>query len=321
MPSDARPDWLKDIALVTFDCFGTLIDWRAGMRTVEIESDADFREFERGCLKQQESERHVPYARLLKDVIAEMRPNLRRAVVGLFADDFGRMPAFPDAARALSTLQQMVKVGVLSNCDANHQLDVMSTLRTAWDVCITSQDIRAYKPTDRAWDTIVRMGVARTAVAPEGWLHVSAFGTYDLQPARARRLRTCHVTRPGGEERSVADISVSDLDELAAVLAEAKQGPLMLEIRNTIDDSTARDRLAKWLATEQLGKVRAIAGVTDAQLVADGEALVERYTFGGKGELEAYREAFQAEHQGDLRGEFGGAVQREESVLQVRGRA
>lgn len=319
--TESHPDWLKDIALVTFNCFGTLIDWRVGMKTVQIESDADFRDFERRCLKIQESERHVPYGRILKDVITAMRPDLRRAIVGLFADDFGRLAAFDDAPRALSSLKQMVKVGVLSNCDANHQLDVMSTLRVAWDACITSQDIRAYKPTDRAWDTIVRMGVARTAVAPETWLHVSAFGNYDLQPARARRIRTCHVQRPGGDEKVTADISVADLDELVAVLAAAKEGPVLLELRNTTDNPATRSRLLQWLAREQLGKVRAVAGVTDARLVEDGEAVVEQYTFGGKGELEAYRDAFQAEHQGDVRGEFGASVQREERVMRVCGRA
>lgn len=319
--TDHAPEWLKDISLVTFDCFGTLIDWRAGLDKVELRTDEDFRDFEQRCLKIQQSERHVPYARVLKDVLADMRPSLRRAIVGLFADDFGRMAAFEDSSRALASLQQMVKVGVLSNCDANHQLDVMGSLRVAWDVCITSQDIRAYKPTDRAWDTIVRMGVARTAVAPDSWLHVSAFSSYDLQPARARRLRTCHVERPGGEPRGNADMAVKGLDELVRLVSAAKDGPLLLEIRNSMKTPEIRDRLRTWLASTQLAKVRYVAGVTNAQLVEEDDDLVEQYTFGGRGELDAYKDAFDAEHQGDVRAEFGGDVQRSERVLHVRGRA
>ena len=85
--------------------------------------------------------------------------------------------------------------GVLANSDANHQLDVTSNLRLAWDVVITSAEIRASKPSERAWDAAVRMGVARTAVPRDAWLHVSAFGKLDLEPARGRGLRTCHVRR------------------------------------------------------------------------------------------------------------------------------
>ena len=321
MSDSTTPVWLKDIALVTFDCFGTLVDWRAGMEKVEIRSDEDFREFERRCLKIQESDRHMSYGRLLKDVISEMRPNLRRAIVGLFADDFGRLPCFADSPRALSSLKQLVKVGVLSNSDANHQLDVMNTLRVAWDVCITSQDIRAYKPTDRAWDAIARMAVARTAVSPETWLHVSAFGNYDLQPARARRLRTCHVKRPGGDERASADLVVNDLLELNNLIEAAKDGPLLLQIRNTANDSETFDRLRTWLSTQQLNKVRAVDGVTDARLLESDGVLVEQYTFGGQREHETYKDAFAAEHAGDVKLEFGSAVTREQSVLRVRGRA
>jgi 2-haloacid dehalogenase len=321
MNDTGRPDWLRNIKLVTFDCFGTLIDWRTGMEQVGIKTEDDFADFEKRCLKIQESDRHTPYVRMLKDVLAAMRPDLRRAIVGLFADDFGRMASFRDSPQALSSLKQMVKVGVLSNCDANHQLDVMSTLRVAWDVCITSQDIRAYKPTDRAWDTIVRMGVARTAVAPEQWLHVSAYGRYDLEPAHARRLRTCHVRRPGGDDKANADMAVENLDELVEILAVAKEGPLTLQIRSTTDDESVREKLRVFLAPKQLARVREVPGVTGAQLLEDGGSLIEQYTFGGKGEHEAYVEAFAAEHQGDVRAEFGEQVKREESVLMVRGSA
>jgi len=145
------PDWLSDIALITFDCFGTLLDWRAGLAKVDITGDEDFTIFERECAELAEGGRHVPYHMILKQTIRKMRPDMRPAVIGLFADDFGRLPSFADSASALASLKDMVKVGVLSNCDANHQLDVISTLRVAWDVCVTSQELRAYKPTDRAW--------------------------------------------------------------------------------------------------------------------------------------------------------------------------
>ena len=208
------PSWLGDIQLVTFDCFGTLLDWRRGLATVEIEEEADFAEFMEACAVLQNQERHVSYKQVLKETIRKLRPKLRPAVIGLFADDLGRVPPFIDTRGAVGSLKDLVQVGVLSNCDANHQLDVISTLRVAWDVCITSQEIRAYKPSDRAWDAIVRMGVARTAATRDSWLHVSAFDKKDLISARGRGLRTCHLRRPGGDAKATADLVIDSLDQL-----------------------------------------------------------------------------------------------------------
>lgn len=322
MTATTAPEWLKDVSLVTFDCFGTLIDWRAGLAKVDVVDDEGFRDFEKRCLAMQQGDRHVPYARVLKEVLAEIRPSLRRAIVGLFADDIGRLPPFGDSAHALASLKQMVKVGVMSNCDANHQLDVMSTLRVAWDLCITSQDIRAYKPTDRAWDTIVRMGVARTAVHPEAWLHVSSFHRYDLGPARARRLRTCLLHRPNGDRGVPCDMEVTGLDELVSLIARAKDGPLVLEICSRAGDDDTRDELRRFLVGEMMPRVRSVPGVLDVRVSEDetGE-LVEQYTFGGRGEYDAYQEAFAAEHHGDLRARFGARVERRERLLKAHGKA
>jgi len=259
---------------------------------------------------------------VLKQTIRKVRPDLRPAVIGLFADDFGRLPAFSDSASALASLKDMVKVGVLSNCDANHQLDVISTLRVAWDVCITSQELRAYKPTDRAWDAILRMGVARTAVTRGHWLHVSAFQHYDLGPARARGLRTCLLRRPGGDEKAPCDLVVEGLEELAALTAAAKHGPILLEVTNKAADEETRDRLRRWLVDSRMALMRDVPGVRDARVVESDEGeLSERYIFGGLHEYEAYVEAFEAEHRSAVKSRFADKVEREVRTSTIRGRA
>ncbi len=316
------PSWLGDIQLVTFDCFGTLLDWRRGLATVEIEEERDFAEFMDACAVLQSQERHVSYKQVLKDTIRKLRPKLRPAVIGLFADDLGRVPAFFDSRGAVGSLQDMVQVGVLSNCDANHQLDVISTLRVAWDVCITSQEIRAYKPSDRAWDAIVRMGVARTAATRDSWLHVSAFDKKDLIPARGRGLRTCHVRRPGGDAKATADMFIDSLDELVAMMMAAKQGPVLFEVASTTTDDDTRARLRSWLVGERMPSMREVGGMRDARLVElkDG-TLVERYTFGGSHDVEAYEETFAAGHRALVRENFGDSVTRTTSEALVRGHA
>lgn len=320
----AAPAWLKDIQLVTFDCFGTLLDWRSAFEKVEIRSREDFEKFEAEAAKLAEQDQFLRYTEVLKTAIGRVRPQLRPAIVGLFADDFGRMAPFPDAARALHAMRDVVKVGVLANGDASHQLDVISTLRLPWDVCITSQELRAYKPTDRAWDAILRMGVARSAATRDSWMHVSASARQDLVPARARGLKTCYLKRPGrtGEERVTADLTVAGLDELATLVQEAKQGPLLFEVESQAQDAKVREQLRAWLLQNRVQAMREVPGVRAASLVErDDGLLVEQYVFGGRQELDSYTESWAAEHRAAVRDEFGQAVQRTQRIAQVRARA
>ncbi len=316
------PDWLSSIELITFDCFGTLVDWRAAFDKVDIRSKEDFEQFEAEASRLQEQDQYLRYVDVLKTAIAKVRPQLRPAIIGLFADDCGRMAPFADTARALQTIKDAVKLGVLANSDAAHQLDVMASLRMAWDVVITSQELRAYKPTDRAWDAILRMGVARAAVTRDAWMHVSASGRTDLVPARARGLKTCLIKRPGADERTTCDLQVGSLDELAALVQAAKQGPLLLEIETPCPDAYQLDSLRQWLLGTRLGEMRAIAGVRSATLVQREDGIfVEQYVFGGQHDVENYNASFAAEHRASFRDQFGYGITRTQRVSRIAGKA
>lgn len=317
----STPDWLSHVQFVTFDCFGTLLDWRSAMERVELRSREDFDKLEVEVRKLQEQDQYLRYTEVLKTAIGRVRPQLRPAIIGLFADDFGRVAPFADSLRGLQLMRDVVKVGIVANCDAQHALDASATLRMAWDVCLTAQELRAYKPTDRAWDAVLRMGVARSAATRDNWLHVSTSAHADLMPARARGLRTCLLRRPGGDERATVDLTVDGLDELARLLAAAKAGPVVLEFDSATDNGT-RDRLRAWLLAERLPQMRAVPGVRSVTLVErDDGTLVEHYVFGGKPDLDGYLEAFAPEHRAAVRDEFGSAVQRTMRLAQVRGRA
>ncbi len=315
------PAWLADIQLVTFDVFGTLLDLQAALDKVEIRTRQELQDFEESVREQTDKESWVRYSEVLKTAINKVKPHLRPALVGVFADDFGRSAPFSDSARALHGLREVVKVGLVGNCDAQHQVDVVTALRVVPDVSITSQEIRAYKPNDRAWDAIVRMGVMRAAVTRDNWMHVSHAPRSDLVPARAKGIKTCLVRRPGADDRCNVDLAVGSLDELVRLLVEAKQGPLVYEIENRHPDAAQRERLAQWLLESMLPAVRACTGCRSAALVQheDG-ALCEQYVFGGKVEYDAYSEAFAAEHRANLRDEFGRVVERTTRVSRIRGR-
>lgn len=315
------PAWLADIQLVTFDVFGTLLDMQSALDKVEIRNKQEVNDFEDLVREQTDRESWVRYSEILKAAIGKLKPTLRPAIVGVFAEDLGRTAPYADSARALHNLREIVKVGLVGNCDAQHQVDVVTALRVVPDVSITSQEIRAYKPTERAWDAIVRMGVMRAAVTRDNWLHVSASPRSDLVPARGKGLKTCMVRRPGGDDRANVDLVVGSLDELVALLVQAKQGPLLFEVDNRHPDAEQREKLASWLIEQMLPAVRQVAGVRSAALVErDDGVLTEQYVFGGKGEYESYIEAFAAEHRANLRDEFGRGVERNQRLSRIRSR-
>ncbi len=303
-PSDAPdrggaatpPAWLADIQLITFDCFGTLIDWRAGAGAVELDDDAEFARFLDACRGLERADKPGPWAACVKEAIRGLRPALRPAVIGLFADDLGRQPAFADVAPALPALQALTRVGVLANSDPSHQIEVATGLRFAFDLVVTSADLRACKPLDRAWDAAVRMAVARSALPRDAWLHISAFGKLDLEPARARGVRTCHLRRRGGDDRAAADLSVGGLAELVELLSKAKRGPIVIESEVCVADAAAREGVRRYLTERHLPALRAVPGVRAARLYEyDDGRLVDQVVFGGELELAAYEEAFAAE--------------------------
>lgn len=316
------PAWLADVQLVTFDVFGTLLDMQTALDKLEIRGKQEVAELEELVREQTDRESWVRYAEVLKQAISKVKPELRPAIVGVFAEDLGRTAPFGDSLRALHGLRELVKVGVVGNCDAQHQVDVVTALRVVPDLSITSQEIRAYKPTERAWDAIVRMGVMRAAVTRDNWLHVSHNLRTDLVPARGKGLRTCQLRRTGQEERANSDLAVESLDELQALIVAAKQGPLLCEVDNRLTGSSDEHaRLTKWLMGEMLPAVRQVAGVRSAALIErDDGLLTEQYVFGGKSEYDAYTEAFAAEHRANLRDEFGRSVERTVRVSRVRGR-
>ncbi|MSP91949.1 MAG: hypothetical protein EXR79_09160 [Myxococcales bacterium] len=321
----AAPAWLEQIQFVTFDCFGTLLDWRAALEKVDVRGRDDFEKFEAEARRIAEGDQFVRYVDVLKQSIAKVKPQLRPAIAGLFADDFGRTPPFADTVRAIAGLKDLVRVGIVSNCDAQHALDVMGTLRTSLDVFITAQEVRAYKPTDRAWDAIVRLGVARSAATRDGWMHVSAFERYDLTPARNRGLKTCFVKRPGGDDKATCDLRVDDLDELVALVAEAKRGPLVLEIETTPaagqDAAVLGPRVRQWLLDSGMPSMRTVPGVRAATLLEreDG-TLIEQYTFGGRAEIDNFEANYAPEHRAAVRDAFGRTVERAVRAVAIRGR-
>ena len=235
---------LTDFTTLTFDCYGTLIDWEQGI-LAELRPWAEthgitaadetlleaFGEAEARC--EQETPGHL-YPQILEAVLERLASRwsvtLEEGEAKRFGQSVGRWPAFPDSPAALRYLKEHFRLVILSNVDHASFATSRERLGVVFDRVITAQDIGSYKPDPRnfqyALDDIRRtLGVERHQV-----LHTAQSIFHDIVPARAMGLATMWINRRRGREGWGAtpppaeaggaarpDFEVGSLAELAAL--------------------------------------------------------------------------------------------------------
>ncbi|HEV8128652.1 MAG TPA: HAD-IA family hydrolase [Candidatus Eisenbacteria bacterium] len=208
-------------SLFTFDIFGTVLDWRRGLRDAVTKAGArmDDSTFDR-IIDAQAGIESGPFRRYA-DIVAESLVQvlgLDAAAAAAIGRDAGEWPLFPDSADALRRLRRIAPCAATTNSDLSHGRSVQRSLGFDLDAWICAEDVRAYKPDPRVWRAVS----ARTGVEPgPGWWHVSAYADYDLATARSLGLTCVFVARPHARP-APADLSVQDLSELADVAESGK---------------------------------------------------------------------------------------------------
>jgi len=203
------------IELLTFDVFGTVLDWRRGLRDAvggQLSDDA----FDRVCRRQGALEQG-PFRRYADIVASSLVDELGfpEAEARRIGDMAGTWPLYPDSAEALRRLRTVAPCAAITNSDSAHRGQIESQLGFALDGWICAEEVRRYKPDPEMWRAASRlMGV----VPGRNWWHVSAYGDYDHATARSLGLTCVFVQRPHSAP-GPADVVVSDLGELASRLA------------------------------------------------------------------------------------------------------
>lgn len=195
------------IRLLTFDIFGTVLDWRRGLGKL---SDA---QFERVIDRQGQLEAGPwrSYAEIVAQSLVECArfDALSAAAEGAEA---GRWPLFADSAMALRTLRAIAPCAAITNSDRAHGEDVQAQLGFRLDGWICAEEVRAYKPDERMWQAAAKkLGISFS----RDWWHVSAYADYDHETARKLGLTCVLVQRPHSRP-GPADVVVRDLAELVA---------------------------------------------------------------------------------------------------------
>lgn len=199
---------LRDFDVLTFDCYGTLIDWESGIVTAlqplvaraEVTADRDtiLATFAREEVAQQAETPAMPYSDLLTTVHARLA-RLWGVAADAGADRrFGASvpdwPAFPDTAGALAYLSQHFRLVVLSNVDHASFAGSVPRLGVAFAAVHTAQDIGSYKPDPRNFRYLLDR-LAEQGVAPARVLHVAQSLFHDHAPANAIGLASAWIDR------------------------------------------------------------------------------------------------------------------------------
>ena len=224
--------------VLTFDCYGTLIDWESGiLGALRPLLAAHGKTLDDGALLALYSElepaiqqeRYRPYREVLEAVVRALGSRLgfapTQAEVRSLPESLSGWLPFPDTVAALRALQGRYRLGVISNIDDDLFAHTARHLEVPFDFLVTAQQAGSYKPSANNF----RLAIGRIGLPVESLLHCAESLYHDVAPARALGLATVWVNRHAGKTRAGAtrkadinpDLEVPDLKSLAALaLAE-----------------------------------------------------------------------------------------------------
>ena len=195
---------------LTFDVYGTLIDWETGIAEalapwverngLEAGRDALLAAFARHETKRQQENPETRYPDVLELVFADIARDFGVKPARADAYDFGesvqRWPAFDDAADALKRLQTRYRLGVISNVDRASFVMSQAKLGVSFDLQVTAEDAQAYKP-DHAPFEMALTWLNEIGIGFDAILHVAQSPYHDHVPAKQLGMTTCWIDRQG----------------------------------------------------------------------------------------------------------------------------
>jgi len=218
---------------LTFDCYGTLIDWDRGILSTlrpilsahgRNLSDGGILELFAAIERVEEAGEYRLYRHILQAVMnkiaARLDFSLTSQEVRSLPESLGDWAPFPDTVDALRRLKTRYKLAVISNTDDDLFARTAVHLQVPFDAVITAQQARSYKPSQNNF----RLALERLAVDRKQVLHVAQSLYHDIAPANEMGIRTVWVNRHGKQGASGAsaiaarpDLVVADMASLAAV--------------------------------------------------------------------------------------------------------
>ena len=215
---------LADYKVLTFDCYGTLIDWETGMvNGLKPLTDALDRELSRDEILEaharHESSQQVRtptkiYSDLLATVYRRLSEEWGKPASWEACEAYGNSvkdwPAFPDSADALAYLKQHFKLVILSNVDNRSFAASNARLKVEFDAIYTAEDVGSYKPAnanfDYMLDKLSSLGLGKADI-----LHTAESMFHDHGPANRYKLANCWIYRRHDKQGFGATMNPGDM--------------------------------------------------------------------------------------------------------------
>ena len=223
-----RYEWLS------FDCYGTLVDWETGIShaVAEVLESNGIHKTKAEILalfadtepRVQTSGEFLEYRRVLRGVMENMSSELGLQLscseLDCLSDSLPRWPVFADAPGALKALKTRFKLAVISNVDDDLFRMTAEALGVEFDAVVTSQQVQSYKPNLSNFNAAFE----RMNIEKERWLHIAESLYHDIGPANQFGIASVWVKRRdrgGGTPLTdaVPSLVVPNLEEFARLVS------------------------------------------------------------------------------------------------------
>jgi 2-haloacid dehalogenase/putative hydrolase of the HAD superfamily len=218
-----------DIKFVTFDVYGTLIDWEKGVaEAFQKEADRDGFTLETNQViplfhevsREVEGGSYELYAEVLRrtalEIAKRMEWPLESSRSGFLPDSVQRWPAFRESNPLLTKAKKKFNIGLISNIDDKLLGQSRRHINHDYDLVVTAQQVRSYKP-----DPAHFKECARRIGGKKGWVHVASSYYHDVEPCLKEKVPVIWVNRHGEELESgqkKPTEEVKNLQEVAKLL-------------------------------------------------------------------------------------------------------
>ena len=216
---------------LSFDCYGTLIDWESGIlgylqplleKKGRFSSNEEVLNLYSELEPRQQTGPYHTYREVLSAVVRDFGREFRYPVTpadaGGLADSIAGWEPFPDTVAGLQRLKSRYKLAILSNIDDDLFARSARKLEVSFDCVLTAQQLRSYKPAISNFRELLRrLGVGRDCL-----LHVAESLYHDVAPAKSLSIATAWVNRRQDRPAAASklarvqpDVEVRDLAQLA----------------------------------------------------------------------------------------------------------
>ena len=213
----------ENFEILSFDCYGTLIDWENGIIPVlhhlisnhkinisEQKILEMFAEFE----SEAEAGEYKKYREILKQVVQKIGQKLdfqpTELELNCLANSIKNWQPFPDTITALQALKEKYRLAIISNIDDELFADTAKQLKVEFDFVITAEQIQSYKPAKNNFE----FAINKMKIAPEKLLHIAQSIYHDIVPAKTIGISTIWVNRRQGKKGFGATLPASGKPDL-----------------------------------------------------------------------------------------------------------